>query len=82
VIADVNGTVLSISCLNAHDNNEQGPWKIVVAYSTKNEAFADKMIEFEVTKEILYRSKCTAINILLVFIPRAWFEGIGADNWG
>ena len=44
----------SIATLNAREKDGQGPWKIAVAYRTShNKPFATKLLEFEVTTDIL-----------------------------
>lgn len=44
----------SIATLNAREKDGQGPWKIAVAYHTSdNKPFATKLLEFEVTMDIL-----------------------------
>lgn len=44
----------SIATLHAGEKDCQGPWKIAVAYRTSdNKPFATKLLEFEVTKDIL-----------------------------
>ena len=51
---DLEGTVCSITTLNAREKDSQGPWKIAVAYRTNSEkTFATKLLEFEVTMDFL-----------------------------
>lgn len=51
---DLVGTVCSIATINAREKDGQGPWKIAVAYRTHdNKPFATKLLEFEVTMDIL-----------------------------
>lgn len=51
---DLKGTVCSIATVNAREKDDQGPWKIAVAYRTSdNKPFATKLMEFEVTTDIL-----------------------------
>lgn len=51
---DLEGTVCSITTLNAREKDSQGPWKIVVAYRTSSDkTFATKLLEFEVTMDFL-----------------------------
>ncbi|KAK3696874.1 hypothetical protein QZH41_003634 [Actinostola sp. cb2023] len=65
---DIQGTIASISCLNERENDGHGPWKVVAAYSANDSLHADKMVEFEVTKDILYRSPRDAfVNKALLY---------------
>lgn len=51
---DLEGTVCSITTLNAREKDSQGPWKIAVAYRTSSDkTFATKLLEFEVTMDFL-----------------------------
>ena len=51
---DLEGTVCSITTLNAREKDSQGPWKIAVAYRTNSDkTFATKLLEFEVTMDFL-----------------------------
>ena len=51
---DLLGTVCSIATTNAREKDGQGPWKIAVAYRTRDDKpFATKLLEFEVTMDIL-----------------------------
>ena len=44
----------SITTMNAREKDSQGPWKIAVAYRTSdNKTYATKLLEFEVTMDIL-----------------------------
>ena len=44
----------SIATMNAREKDGQGPWKIAVAYRTSDKkTFATKLLEFEVTTDIL-----------------------------
>ncbi|XP_031564143.1 cilia- and flagella-associated protein 43-like [Actinia tenebrosa] len=70
---DVPGTVISISCLNARENDGQGPWKIVVVHSPNDShSCGNNLIEFEVNKDVLYRSpKDAFFNKALLYRPEA-----------
>jgi len=51
---DLQGTVCSITTINVREKDSQGPWKIAVAYRTSDsKPLATKLLEFEVTMEIL-----------------------------
>ena len=51
---DLPGTVCSIATINAREKDGQGPWKIAVAYrSSDSKLLATKLLEFEVTMDIL-----------------------------
>lgn len=51
---DLEGTVCSITTLNAREKDSQGPWKVAVAYRTSSDkTFATKLLEFEVTMDFL-----------------------------
>ena len=51
---DLKGTVCSIATVNSREKDGQGPWKIAVAYRTSdNKPLATKLLEFEITMDIL-----------------------------
>lgn len=65
---DLKGTVCSIATLNVGEKDCQGPWKIAVAYRTSdNKPFATKLLEFEVTKDILNGAKEAFLNRNLLY---------------
>ena len=44
----------SLTTINAREKDSQGPWKVAVAYRTSdNKTYATKLLEFEVTMDIL-----------------------------
>lgn len=65
---DLEGTVCSITTLNAREKDSQGPWKIAVAYRTSSDkTFATKLLEFEVTMDFLNGAKEAFLNKTLLY---------------
>lgn len=51
---DLPGTVCSLSIISTREKDNQGPWKMAVAYRTNDvNPLATKLLEFEVTMETL-----------------------------
>ncbi|XP_068708688.1 cilia- and flagella-associated protein 43-like [Montipora foliosa] len=65
---DLSGTVCSISVVNAREKDNQGPWKIAVAYCPNgNNSLATKLLEFEVTMDILNGAQEAFLNKTLLY---------------
>ena len=51
---DLPGIVCSLSIISTREKDNQGPWKMAVAYRTNDvNPLATKLLEFEVTMETL-----------------------------
>ncbi|KAJ7376946.1 Cilia- and flagella-associated protein 43 [Desmophyllum pertusum] len=65
---DLKGTVCSIATVNSREKDGQGPWKIAVAYRTSdNKPLATKLLEFEITMDILNGAKEAFLNKTLLY---------------
>ena len=74
---DLEGTVCSITTLNAREKDSQGPWKIAVAYRTNSEkTFATKLLEFEVTMDFLNGrlQKLPQLCFVYFFVFYTWWN--------
>jgi len=69
---DLQGTVCSITTINVREKDSQGPWKIAVAYRTSDsKPLATKLLEFEVTMEILNGAQEAFLNKTLLYRDEA-----------
>ena len=66
---DVPGTVCSIATINMREKDGQGPWKIAVAYRTSDDKpVATKLIQFEVTMDVLNGENIIGMVIIIIII--------------